>query len=63
MLYEVITIFLVAPDGTARVVADQMAFPNGMVITPDERELIAAETGAARLLAFSILPDGSYNFV
>jgi sugar lactone lactonase YvrE len=54
-------IVLVEPDGDARVVADQMVFPNGMVITPDGRTLIVAETFAARLTAFDIEPDGSLN--
>lgn len=52
-------IVLVMPDGSARVVADGMAFPNGSVITPDGRTLIVAETFAARLTAFDIAPDGS----
>jgi sugar lactone lactonase YvrE len=52
-------IILVTPDGTARMVADGMAFPNGSVITPDGRSLIVAETFAARLTAFDIAPDGS----
>ena len=52
-------IVLVTPDGNARVVADEMAFPNGTVITPDGRTLIVAETFAARLTAFDIEPDGS----
>ncbi len=34
---------LVAPDGSARVVADGLAFPNGMAVTPDNRTLIVAE--------------------
>ena len=52
-------IVLVTPDGDARVVADQVAFPNGIVITPDGRTLIVAESLAARLSAFDIEPDGS----
>lgn len=52
-------IVLVTPDGTACVVAEEMAFPNGSVITPDGRTLIVAETFAARLTAFDIAPDGS----
>ncbi|NHJ19431.1 MAG: 5-valerolactone hydrolase [Candidatus Lokiarchaeota archaeon] len=50
---------LVEPDGTARVVAEDMAFPNGAVITPDSKTLIVAETFAAKLTAFDILDDGS----
>jgi len=52
-------IVLVTPDGDARVVAEDMAFPNGTVITPDGRTLIVGETWAARLTAFDIEPDGS----
>jgi sugar lactone lactonase YvrE len=52
-------IILVTPDGAARIVADQMAFPNGSVITPDGRTLIVGESTAARLTAFDIQADGS----
>ncbi len=54
-------VILVTPDGKARVVADDMAFPNGSVITPDDRTLIVAETFAARLTAFTIEDDGSLS--
>jgi sugar lactone lactonase YvrE len=50
---------LVKPDGTARVVAQDMRFPNGSVITPDGRTLIVAETWGRVLTAFSIEEDGS----
>jgi sugar lactone lactonase YvrE len=52
-------VVLVTPDGQARVVADEMAFPNGSVITPDGKTLIVAETFGARLSAFHIEADGS----
>lgn len=52
-------IILVKPDGAAHVVANEMAFPNGSVITPDGETLIVAETFGARLTAFDIEPDGS----
>lgn len=55
------TIALVTPDGTARVVADGLAFPNGMVITPDGRTLVVAESFARRLTAFDIGDDGSLS--
>ncbi|MBO0813323.1 MAG: SMP-30/gluconolactonase/LRE family protein, partial [Microlunatus sp.] len=44
-------------SGTVRVVAEGIAFPNGMVVTSDGRTLIIAESFAARLTAFDI--DGS----
>jgi sugar lactone lactonase YvrE len=50
---------MVTPDGDARIVASDLAFPNGSVITPDGRTLIVAETIAQRLTAFDIRPDGS----
>jgi sugar lactone lactonase YvrE len=52
-------IVLVMPDGAARIVADEMVFPNGSVITSDGRTLIVAESFASRLTAFSIESDGS----
>lgn len=54
-------IVLVKPDGSARVVAEDMAFPNGSVITPDGKTLIVGETYAARLTAFDIAPDGTLS--
>ena len=52
---------LVDPDGKTRVAATDLMFPNGMVITPDERTLIVGETFAARLTAFEIARDGSLS--
>lgn len=52
---------LVTPDGTARRVADRLAFPNGMAITPDNRTLIVAESWAEQLTAFDIADDGALS--
>jgi sugar lactone lactonase YvrE len=49
----------VEADGQAAVVADGLCFPNGMVITPDGRTLIVAETMGHCLTAFDIRADGS----
>jgi sugar lactone lactonase YvrE len=54
-------IALVTPDGRARQVADGIAFPNGMVVTPDNRTLIIAESIAQRLTAFDISDDGGLS--
>src|SRR5438093_2413479 len=54
-------ISLVTPDGEAREVADGLAFPNGMVVTPDNATLIVAESFARRLTAFDIAADGSLS--
>ena len=52
---------LVTPDGSTRQVADGVAFPNGMVVTPDNATLILAESYANRLTAFDIAADGSLS--
>jgi sugar lactone lactonase YvrE len=49
---------LITPDGAVSQVADGIDFPNGMVITPDNRTLIIAESMGRRLTAFDIEPDG-----
>ena len=55
------TLALVKPDATARQVADGLAFPNGIAVTPDERALIVAESYAERLTAFEIDDDGGLS--
>ena len=48
----------VAPGGAVDLVADGLAFPNGIAITPDNATLIVAESYANRLTAFDIATDG-----
>lgn len=50
---------LVEPDGASRPVADDLWFPNGMVLTPDGRTLVVGESFRARLTAFDVRPDGA----
>ena len=52
---------LVTPDGAARQVADGIAFPNGMAVTPDNSTLIVAESYGNKLTAFDIAADGSLS--
>jgi sugar lactone lactonase YvrE len=54
-------IALVTPDGQARQVADGIAFPNGMAVTPDNQTLLIAESFAGQLTAFDIADDGSLS--
>jgi sugar lactone lactonase YvrE len=54
-------IAVVTPDGQARQVADGLAFPNGMVVTPDNSTLIIAESYEGRLSAFDIDDDGGLS--
>lgn len=55
------TIIVVTPDGTTRQVADGLAFPNGMAVTPDNTTLIVAESYGERLTAFDTAADGSLS--
>jgi sugar lactone lactonase YvrE len=52
---------LVSPNGSARQVADGVAFPNGMAVTPDNATLIVAESYGQKLTAFDIAADGSLS--
>ncbi len=52
-------IVYISADGKSSVVARDLFFPNGMVITPDDSTLIIAETLGHRLTAFEIDNDGS----
>ena len=54
-------IALVTPDGKTRQVAGDLAFPNGMVVTPDNSTLIISESFTGRLIAFDIEADGSLS--
>jgi sugar lactone lactonase YvrE len=51
-------IVLVEPGGAARLVASDARFPNGMVLTPDGRTLIVAESLGLALRAYDVAADG-----
>ncbi|MEQ8858560.1 MAG: SMP-30/gluconolactonase/LRE family protein [Pseudomonadales bacterium] len=51
----------VEPDGAARVVAGDLQFPNGTVITPDGGTLIVGESWGGRLTAFDVLDNGDLD--
>jgi len=52
-------IVLVEPDGSSRIVAHEVIFPNGSVITPDGAQLIVAESLGRRFSSFDLEDDGS----
>ena len=52
-------IVLVKPDGSTQQVAEGLSFPNGMVITPDEKTLIVNELFGNRISKFAINADGT----
>lgn len=49
----------VSPDGSAEPAADDLASPNGHVLTPGDGTLIIGESGGARLTAFDVAGDGT----
>lgn len=55
------TIAVVTPAGEVRQVAEGVAFPNGVVVTPDDSTLIVAESYAAKLTAFDIAGNGDLH--
>ena len=52
---------LVTPGGPVRSVANDLQFPNGIAITPDNQTLIVAESYASRLTAYDIAADGTLS--
>jgi sugar lactone lactonase YvrE len=54
-------IALVGNDGSVRQVADGIAFPNGMAVTPDNATLIIAESHGKKLTAFDIDLNGGLS--
>ena len=54
-------LILVRPVEEPVLAADNLFFPNGTVITPDNKTLIVGETYAARLTAFDKSEDGSLS--
>lgn len=52
---------LVTPDGAVRRLAEDLQFPNGMVLTADGRTLVVAESFAGLLTAFTVDADGGLS--
>lgn len=52
---------LVTSDGNVQVVAEGLAFPNGMAVTPDNKTLIIGESFSTTLSAFDIAADGGLS--
>ena len=55
------TVALLPADGEPRLVAEDLAFPNGMAVTPDNSTLFVAESYGNRLTAFTIGADGGLS--
>ena len=55
------SVVLVPADGPVREVAYDLAFPNGMAVTPDNSTLIVADSYRHHLVAFDIGADGGLS--
>jgi sugar lactone lactonase YvrE len=51
----------VTPEGEVSVGADDLAAPNGHILTEDGRTLIVAESAGSRLTAFDVAADGTLS--
>jgi sugar lactone lactonase YvrE len=49
------------PDGSAERLAEDIAFPNGMAITPDDSTLLVADSYGKELVAFDLAKDGGLS--
>jgi sugar lactone lactonase YvrE len=54
-------VILLRPDGSLEPVADGVAFPNGMAVTPDGATLIVADSYGRELIGFEIAADGTLS--
>lgn len=52
-------VWYIPPGGEKRVVDKTLTFPNGVLLTPDQTQLIVADMQGAGLYLFTIKPDGS----
>ncbi len=55
-------IVMVSPTGEASIAAGDLAAPNGMILTADERTLIVAESSGMRLTSFGVAPTARSPF-
>ena len=52
--FSATNLICVDPNGCAKVAAEELGFPNGMVLTSDGKTLVVAETMMNRLTAFNL---------
>ena len=52
-------VYYIRPNGSVVRIADDIARPNGIILSPDEKTLYVANTLGAFVVAFDVQPDGS----
>ena len=55
------SVALVLPDGSSSVVAEGLAFPNGMALSEDGQTLFVGESYGSCITSFRVLPDGGLS--
>jgi gluconolactonase len=58
-LTEIPAVYYIRPGGAVVKIADDIARPNGIILSPDEKTLYVANTLGTFVVAFDVLPDGS----
>ena len=58
-LTQIPAVYYVRPNGSVVRIADDIARPNGIILSPDEKTLYVANTLGAFVVAFDVQPDGS----
>jgi gluconolactonase len=57
-LTHIPAVYYIRPNGSVIRVADDIARPNGIILSPDEKTLYVANTLGAFVVAFDVQPDG-----
>jgi sugar lactone lactonase YvrE len=55
------SVVCVMPDGSARVVADGLQWPNGMALVDDGRTLVVADSHTKELVGYDVAGDGALS--
>lgn len=55
-------LILVMPDGSSRVVAESLRFPNGIAVSADHKRLVVAEMDGAGLADYDLEAGGALRF-
>ncbi|MEK7661224.1 MAG: SMP-30/gluconolactonase/LRE family protein, partial [Pseudomonadota bacterium] len=51
-------IYVVRPDGSSQILADNLCFPNGLALSADGKYLYCCQTSACNIMRFEIAYDG-----
>ncbi len=54
-------VFYIRPDSKVIKIADGIARPNGVILSPDEKTLYVADTLGEAVIAFDVQPDGGVS--